>query len=272
MLEFLSALILGIVQGITEFVPISSSGHLVILHDILPLKFSDELAFDVVLHFGTLLAVVFFFWVDIKNILNAWLRGGFKRNMPFEAKLGWYLIVATIPAAIAGYFLEDFIVSNLRSEFIVVIMLIVIAVLFLIIEKFASQKNSLEKLTWQNSLWIGLAQALALIPGTSRSGITIIAGLASKLKREAAVRFSFLLSLPIVLGANVKKIPAVAGIFSQENFILLLISFVISFVFGWLAIKYFLKFIRNHSLAIFAYYRILLAVVIILILYFTSGV
>jgi len=266
-MQYLSSLILGIIQGITEFVPISSSGHLVLLHKVLPLDLVSNLAFDVALHFGTLLAVIFFFWVDIGKIINAWLRGGFRRNMDSQAKLGWYIIVATFPAALTGYFFEDFIETKLRSVLVVAVMLAVIAILFLLVEKKSWQTEELDKLNWQKSLWVGLAQAVALIPGTSRSGITIIAGISGNLKREAAVRFSFLLSIPIVLGANIKKIPAVAGIFVQGDFILLLIGFFMSFVFGWLAIKYFLKFVRSNSLAIFAYYRIALAC-LILILYF----
>jgi len=224
------------------------------------------MTFDVFLHVGTLLAVITFFWSDLVKIFIGWFKNALKFNFKAsEARLGWLLIIATIPAVIFGYFLENLIENNLRSNLIVAVMLIVVGALFLLAEKFANQQNTLEKLTWKNVLFIGCAQALALIPGTSRSGITIIAGMVMKLKREAALRFSFLMSAPIILGASIKKIvPLGETILGEENILIFILSFMISYIVGYLVIKYLLKYVANHSLNIFAYYRFALALVILL--------
>ncbi len=267
-MDYLVITILSIVQGITEFVPISSSGHLVILHNILPEIKINELTFDVILHLGTLLAVVVFFWSDLVKIFINWLKS--LLNLKFEAseaKLGWLLIITTIPAGIIGYFFEDFIETSLRSNLVVATMLIVVGLLFLLAEKYASKNNNISKLNWKNALFIGIAQALALIPGTSRSGITIIAGMTTKLKREAALRFSFLMSVPIILGANIKKIPDVWPAILNHEILSFIMSIVISFVTAYFVIKYLLIYVKNNSLNIFAYYRFVLAI-IILLLYF----
>ncbi|MFH1325987.1 MAG: undecaprenyl-diphosphatase UppP [Candidatus Falkowbacteria bacterium] len=263
-MNYIIVIILSIVQGITEFVPISSSGHLVLLHNILPQININELAFDVVLHAGTLLAVLIFFLTDIKNILIAWFKNLVGGKLNQDAKLGWLIILATIPAVLAGYFGENFIEQNLRSDVVVVIMLIIVGILFLVVERLAKLQDDLGALNWKKSLFIGCAQALALIPGTSRSGITIIAGMSTKLKREAALRFSFLMSAVIILGATIKKIPTMmVAISSGESLFSFVLGFLISFVVGYLVIKYFLIFIKEHSFVGFAYYRILLALIII---------
>jgi len=269
MLEhYFSIVILSIIQGITEFVPISSSGHLVLLHNILPELKINELAFDVFLHTGTLLAVVVFFWSDLVKIFINWLRNLLKMNFrATEARLGWLLIISTIPAVAAGYFFEDLIEKNLRSNLVVAVMLVVVGLLFLLAEYYSKQQQVIIKLNWKNALFIGIAQAAALIPGTSRSGITIIAGMASKLKREDAVRFSFLISVPIVLGATIKKIPAISAAIFDGNLLSFSMSAIISFITAYFVIKYLLIYLKNHSLNIFAYYRFVLATVI-LILYF----
>ncbi|MFA5317911.1 MAG: undecaprenyl-diphosphatase UppP [Patescibacteria group bacterium] len=269
MLEhYFSVVILSIIQGITEFVPISSSGHLIILHNILPELKINELAFDVFLHAGTLLAVIVFFWPDLVKIFINWLKNSLKMNFrASEAKLGWLLIIATIPAGLFGYFFEDLIENFLRSNLVVAAMLIIVGLLFLLAEHYFKRQQMITQLNWKNALFIGIAQAIALIPGTSRSGITIIAGMASKLKREEAVRFSFLISVPVILGATIKKIPAISAAIFDGNLLNFSMSAVISFVTAYFIIKYLLIYVKNHSLNIFAYYRFFLAAVIIL-LYF----
>ncbi len=272
LIHYLYVALLGIVQGITEFLPISSSGHLVVLHNLSPEIIKNKLTFDVVLHLGTLFAVLLFFFKDIKDIFICWCKSLAGSRLTNEAKLGWLILAATAPAAFAGYFFDFYIESFLRSNLVVAAMLIIIGVFFIFIEKFSKKQNEIDKLNWKNSLFIGIAQALALIPGTSRSGITIIAGMALKLKREAAVRFSFLLSVPIVLGANIKKIlPQFYGTISvgfpaAEELFYYVVGFIISFIFGFLTIKYFLVFVRKNSLNIFAYYRFVLAIIILLLL------
>lgn len=268
MMDYINAVIFGIVQGLTEFLPVSSSGHLVILHKYVSLPINNELVFDVILHLSTILAVILFFRKDIVLLFNSWLKSFVGENDE-QSKLAWYIILATIPAGIFGYFFDEYIEQKLRSIFVVIFMLIFVAIIFIIIEKLSPKNKSLKDINIKNALFIGFAQALALIPGTSRSGITIITGLGAGLKRREAIRFSFLLSIPVILGAFITKIPQVIAVdLGGEESIILLLSFTASFVSGILAIKYFLHFSKNFSLNIFAYYRILLAIVLLLFFYF----
>ena len=265
MIDYLIAILFGMIQGITEFLPVSSSGHLLITHKFLNLPINNELAFDVVLHFATFLAVFFYFLKDIIKILKSWVKS-FSGKIDENASLGWQIILATIPAAAAGYFLEDIIENKLRSVFIVALMLFVVAILFVIFEKIKNKQKNISDINWKEALIVGFAQSIALIPGTSRSGITIIAGLGIGLKREAAVRFSFLLSLPIILGASIKKIPQLfeAGLNNYELSILF-VAFFASFIAGWFTIKYFLRFVKKYSLISFAWYRMALAIIVLLL-------
>lgn len=260
--NYLSAILFGLVQGLTEFLPISSSGHLLILHRLLTLPVKNELAFDVVLHFSTLLAAVWFFRKDIWELMKSWL-GSLSGKTSEAGKISWFIILATIPAVLAGYFFNDLIESTFRSPLIVVIMLILVGILFIILEKVSKKIEELNSLTWRKAFFIGLAQALALIPGTSRSGITIIAGLAAGLKREVAVKFSFLLLIPVTLGAAVKEAPLGLAALKRGEGMVLLIAFLTAFISGLLAIKYFLKFSQKHKLDVFGYYRIILAMILI---------
>jgi undecaprenyl-diphosphatase len=267
-MEYISIIIYGVVQGITEFLPISSSGHLVILHKIFPLNFINEISFDIFLHLASLSAVVYFFRKDIGRIFKGWIKSfsGEKNN---DARLAWLIIIATIPAALAGYFLEDFIENKLRSILVVVFMLVFVALLFILFEKKGKFKKNAQELSWLNAFYIGLAQALALIPGTSRSGITIIAGLGLGLKRQEAIRFSFLMSIPIIFGAFLSKISEISNNFNfQNNFLLLILAFFSTFLTAFFVIKYFLRFAEKHTLISFAYYRIILAIILLFYLYF----
>ncbi len=265
-MDYINAIIFGIVQGLTEFLPISSSGHLVIIHKLINLPINNELAFDVVLHLATLIAVLLFFKKDIWLLLKSWLKS-FKGEKDDLSKISWLIILGTIPAAIAGYFLDDLVESKFRSPLVVAIMLIVVGILFIIIEKYSKKIQDMNNLNWRKSLVIGIAQAIALIPGTSRSGITIIAGLWSGLKREVAIKFSFLLSIPIILGAVIKKIPQINSGFSGDEFGILLVAFIFSFTTGFFTIKYFLRFAKTHTLNIFAIYRFILAGILLLCIF-----
>jgi len=251
-MEIIKAIIFGITQGITEFIPVSSSGHLVILHDLFVLPIKNDLVFDVILHLATILAVLIYFWRDIalilKNLLNR------------KDKIAWYIIIATIPAAIIGFLGEDIITFYFRSSYVVIAMLIIVGVLFFVGEKLGKQMKDYQELTWKTALLIGLFQAIALIPGTSRSGITIVAGLLVGLKRQAAIKFSFLISLPIILGANLFKLPdLLASGLGTSEYIVLLVAFLAALFSGYMAIKYFLRFSARYSLHVFAYYRFALA-------------
>jgi len=266
-MDYFNAIIFGFVQGITEFLPVSSSGHLILLHQFIDLPINNEVAFDVALHFATFLAIFYFFYKDIWLILLAWLKS-FKSGANPESRLAWYIVIATVPAAFFGIFFDDIIENVLRSPLVVVFMLIFIGFLFIIFEKIGKKTLELKDINWRKSISIGFAQALALIPGTSRSGITIIAGLGAGLKREEALRFSFLISLPIIFGASIKEIP---GLFSQsfgsQELIIIAIAFASTFVFGMFTISFFLRYVKNNSLTVFAWYRFALAALILLFLY-----
>ncbi len=266
-MNYIYSIIFGVVQGITEFLPISSSGHLVILHSIFDLPVGDEMFFDVVLHFATIFAVLIFFRKDIYKILSSWLRSFSKKEE--SGKVGWLIILGTIPAAFLGWFFEGFIEDVLRSEYVVVVMLVLLGVVFIVTERFATKNmNEIKDLSWKKTLLIGFMQALALVPGTSRSGATIVAGLWTGLKREAAIKFSFLLSVPIVLGASLSKISGIRpASYSSEELTLILVAFLFSFFSGYLSIKYFIQFARSRKLNVFAYYRFLLAIILLILLF-----
>lgn len=265
-MSYVNAAIYGIVQGITEFLPISSSGHLLILHKFLKLPVTSEIAFDVILHAATLVAVIFYFRKKVLSISISWFKS-LSGNSNEDSRIGWFLIIATVPAGLAGFFLEDLLENKLRSIYVVIIMLIIVGVLFIIMEKFSRKTGDYKDLNWKNVLFIGMAQAIALIPGTSRSGITTIAGLGVGLKREAAIRFSFLLSIPIIVGASIKKIPPVfSGGLAGNEIDLIIISFIFSLASGFLAIKFLIKYSRSHSLNIFAYYRFALAFLLLVVI------
>jgi undecaprenyl-diphosphatase len=256
-MNYFYAMIFGAIQGATEFLPISSSGHLLILHRFIKLPINNDLSFDVALHLATLLAVMIFFRKEIFLIIRSVIKSIFGKPDEYS-RIGWLIVIATIPAALAGVLFENWIENQFRSPFLVAVMLALVGALFILFENKSAKKQEIKALTWKKSLIIGLSQAIALIPGTSRSGVTIIAGLWSDLKREEAVKFSFLLAIPIIAGASLKKLPE---LFKADSSDLLLISiaFIFAFASGWLAIKYFLNFSRNHSLKIFAYYRFVLA-------------
>lgn len=258
-MNYINAIIFGAIQGLTEFLPVSSSGHLVILHKFLSIPVSNDLIFDVILHFATLLAVLYFFRTDIWQLFLAWL-GTFKKEKSDYGRVAWLIILGTIPAGFFGYFFDDIIENTLRSPMVVVFMLVLVGVLFLVAEKFAKQRLELKDVGLKQALWIGFAQSLALIPGTSRSGITIIAGMFTNLKREEAIRFSFLLSIPIITGAVIKKAPEVlTNTMEPGELGVIIVAFVSALVFGILTIKYFLSFAKKYSLNFFAYYRFVLA-------------
>ncbi|MBI5025597.1 MAG: undecaprenyl-diphosphate phosphatase [Nitrospirae bacterium] len=246
------AIILGILQGLTEFIPVSSSAHLILM----PWFFGwdgqvNTLAFSVALHFGTLLALVSYFWKDWIDLLKTIrMKGGFV----------WHIFIATIPAALAGVIFHDKF-EEIRSPVLIVFTLSVVAAAMFLVERTKKDKP-FEKIGRKDAVIIGIAQALALIPGVSRSGITIVAGLMCGFQREASARFSFLLATPIVAGASIfeaRKLVSAGG-FDYNIFIAGIIASAIA---GHLAIKYLLAFLRNHSLRPFAYYRFILAFVII---------
>lgn len=283
-MDYLLAVLFGAVQGLTEFIPVSSSGHLVILHRLFPdfIQEGNALAFDVALHVGTLIALMSFFWKDCVLYLRAFfssvqygVRTQARIELTTDQRLAWLILLAIIPAGAAGLFLEDIITQLFRSTSIVIVMLAVVALLFLVMEySVANQlKRSMDDITWRHALFIGVLQVLALVPGTSRSGITILAGMMVKLTREQAARFSFLISIPLIFGAGLKKavdfitIVSTVGIESGV-YTLLCIGTATSAIVGYFAIRFLLQFLSSKTLKPFAYYRLALAAIIALLLSF----
>lgn len=248
----LQAILLGIIQGITEFLPISSSGHLLLFHQFFG-EMQNSLALDATLHLATALALLIYF-------RNDWIA--MVKNWRSDKRLQ-YIIIGSLPAAIAGLLFEDFIATTLRSPWVVVTMLILVALLMILAERIWLHKGSMKKLYLHKALLIGFAQALALVPGTSRSAITIVAGMSQKLSRQEAARFAFLLGTPITFGAGFIKLPelyrvSTAG--SSVDLFSTVLAFITTFVVGFITINWLLKFLEKRSLTTFAVYRIFLAV------------
>lgn len=251
------AIILGVVQGITEFLPISSSGHLIIARSMLHLPLENTLTFDTILQLATVIALVIYFWKDILNILLSvfrTIRGQYSDKK--EKILAWSVVFGTIPAVFFGLLLESYMETIFRDIVLVSIALLLGSILMYVAE-FVGKQN--KELTVRNGFIVGLFQSLALIPGVSRSGATISGGLFMGLTRDEAVRFSFILSIPILLGSGIKKLLEVDFVNSPFDLNLLLGS-VTSFVLGFLVIHYFIKYMKRHTLNVFIIYRIVLAI------------
>lgn len=263
-MNILQAIILGFIQGLTEFIPVSSSGHLVIAHEWLGINQTAQAGFlfDMALNIGTVLALLIYFRKDIIVLFKAIFNKKAK-----EFTLAWLLALATLPAAVAGFLLKDMAESTFRSTRLVACALIVAGLIMLAAEWYSqrlAQKTQLEKVSIKQSLAIGCAQALALIPGVSRSGATITTGLFVGMERVAATRFSFLLGIPIMLGAIASTLVQGSALDTIGNDKAIFIAGIISaFVSGVFAIQFLLKFLAKHSLSIFGYYRIVLGVVIL---------
>lgn len=254
---------LAIIQGLTEFLPISSSAHLILPSQLL--GWPDQgLAFDVAVHIGSLGAVLFAFRHEVWRILQAWFTQFGSRGPTPESRLGWAIIVGTIPAVIIGLLIESWVESAGRSVLVIATTTIVFGVLLGIADKRGSRVQPIEKMTLKTALLIGLAQAIALIPGTSRSGITMTAALMLGFTRQAAARFSFLLSIPLILAAgSLKSVELMqAGTATQWNEILLGVAF--SFVAAWLCIKLFLAALDKIGMMPFVIYRLLLGVALLI--------
>ena len=262
MSDFFYSIFLGLIQGITEFLPISSTGHLVIFRDILGLNVSYGLAFDAVLQLATAISVLVYFRKDIEGLCKSF----FKKDKVEERKLLKYLTIGTIPAVIFGVLLQDLMESTFRSVIVVAVTLIIGSIIMLISEKFIATKN----LGSKKSLIIGFFQSLALIPGMSRAGMTISGGYFLGLKKEFAIRFSFLLSIPIIAGSGAYKLLEIIG--DTELFLQiwpqLLVGSISAFIFGILSIDFLIKFLKTHSFKGFVIYRIVLATFLLILTIF----
>ncbi|MCA9348593.1 undecaprenyl-diphosphate phosphatase [Candidatus Saccharibacteria bacterium] len=253
------AIILGIVQGITEFIPISSSGHLAIIGSFFDL--GNHFTFDVLLNLGTLTALVWYTRLQLLSLVRDFLRG--KYSIVIK------LIIATIPAVLAGFLFSDFFENLNTNIWIVVTMLLVIGILMITVKQKTSALKSLNDISLKTALIIGLAQTLALIPGTSRSGVTILAGLFIGLGSGLAAEWSFLMAVPIVAGASLKTLASIDGVqFVADNFWQVLVGNVASFVVGLLAIDYMMKLLKHQNLRTFGLYRLCLGAILVCLLIF----
>lgn len=253
------AIILGIVQGLTEFIPISSSGHLVLVPHLLGWEIAPEAAFvfDVLVQVATLIAVFAYFWTDIVSITKTTFQDLYQKQPAAhpESRLAWLLIVATIPAGLFGLVFNGTLEKAFGSPMVTSIFLLVTAGLLVAAEKLGKRTRSLDKANWIDAIWIGISQVLALFPGISRSGATITGGMTKDLDRPSAARFSFLMSIPIMIAAGLFASFELSQI---PNFADLLPTFATGFiaaaVTGYLSIRWLLKFLSNRSLYVFAIY------------------
>jgi undecaprenyl-diphosphatase len=272
-LELLTAVFLGVVQGLTEFLPVSSSGHLLLSQYFLGMDQKRfGLPFDAAIHTGTVLAVAWFFWEEILAMARAFLRSLPRPDFSDpQVRMAYLILLATVPAALIGFFFEDFFATRVRSPWVVVFNLVFVGVLFLVAEAIGRKTESASKLGFLGAVGVGLAQAAALVPGVSRSGATITCGLFLGLRREEAARFSFLMSVPVTAAAaGLSLAEAASARISGHEALMFLAGSVSSAVVGYLAIRFLLRFLANHTLRLFAYYRFALAAVVAVVL-LTSG-
>ena len=262
-MTIIQSLILGVIQGLTELLPISSSAHLAIIpwmfgwtnSEIFNIDFE---AFDVALHFGTLLAIGIFFFKDWIQLIKGGYKQVVKKEKSFEGKMFWYIVIATIPGGIIGFVLDKFVGNILETPIIIALALIVMGIILYVVDKKSKSNTEYEEMTFKQTFLIGLSQCLAFIPGVSRSGITMTTGRMMGIKREAVAKYSFLLSAPIVLAATVLKFKDF--VFSIPFFI----GIIASFVVGIFVIKFLLEYLKKGSFKVFAIYRIIFGIIIIL--------
>lgn len=268
-MSIVEALILGAVQGIVEFLPISSTAHIIIAQILLGYSIPG-LSFEIYLHLGSIIAVILYFWKDIAHILLAFFRyiGKRQREDRAEFYFGIYLIVATLITGVLGIMLEDAIGEAFKTPVMIAVALALTGIFLIAIERFHQIGNKSEgDMTWFDAIIIGLVQTLAIIPGISRSGSTLIAGLYLGLNRDTAVRFSFLLSIPVILGSSVLAISDIsAGSFAAIGTGPLIVAFATSFVTSLIGIVWLIDFLKKGRLIYFALYCFLLAAVVLFFL------
>ena len=268
-MDILQAIIIGIVQGLTEFLPVSSSAHLVFIQNLLGVE--SSLAFDTFLHLGTLIAVLWFFRYDIFKMIKSWLssiqdilQGRFREGFyadPYK-RLAWYVILATIPVGLVGVLFEDSIDALFSGAlYVPAFFLFVTGTILYLSQRMASGEINFNTVTKKEALFMGLGQACAILPGLSRSGTTIAAGLTIGLDKEFAAKFSFILSIPAILGAFVLQVKDI-GSAMDVNFLPVILGFIASIIAGYLAIKWMLDLIQKRNLDIFSYYCWLMGIIV----------
>jgi undecaprenyl-diphosphatase len=266
---WLQTIVLSIVQGLTEFLPVSSSGHLRIVSELFWGRDAGA-SFTAVVQLGTELAVLVFFANDIWNIITGWFAGIFNpaKRGTLDYRMGWMVIAATIPVGLIGFLAKDFIRDNLRNLWITATVLILFSFIFIWAERVGTHSRDYDKLTMKDAVIMGFAQCLSLIPGVSRSGATVSAGLFLNLDREVATRFSFLLAIPAVLASGLFSLDDAFNPTDGQSAtgMQLLVGTVIAFILGYISIAWLLKFVSNHSFAWFAAWRIPVGVLVMVLL------
>ncbi len=262
--DIIRSIVLGIIQGVGEFLPISSSAHLIIIRQLFGFP-EMSIAFDVALHFGTLIAVMWIYWRDWLHLFKGVFDKAVHKKSSRENTMFWYLVIATIPAAIIGLLLEEQIETIFRTNLtLIAITLAVMGILIYLGDKYADKKykkqTDFEHMTLKQSFIIGISQALAVIPGFSRSGTTILASRLMGITREASAKFTFLLSTPVIFGATIIKSKELILGFNLE----LLVGIVTAAIVGVISIKFLLNYIKNKGFAIFAYYRVIVAIIVLI--------
>lgn len=276
-MNLLEAIFLGVVQGLTEFLPISSTGHLTISGKLMGLISEKNpehwTAFIAVIQLGTLLAILIYFWNDLWAILINFLKENLTSRkkfseQSFNSKMGWFIIIGSLPVVFIGLGFKDIIEGTLtKNLYVIASSLIILGIILAIAEKVGKFKKELKDLTWKDALIVGFAQSLALIPGSSRSGTTITAGLFIGLKRETAARFSFLLSVPAILGSGLLEFYQSLSFIDFDGFINLLAATISAAISGYLTIEFLLRFLRKNTTFIFVYYRIAIGLTILILIY-----
>lgn len=268
-MDLFSAIILGIVQGATEFLPISSTGHLILAREALSVADVHALAFDALLHLATALAVIAYFWSDIGRLIHAFLR--MLGRLPVDRRdtmLINALVAGTIPAVVLGLLLEDLMETTFRSPLLVASVLVAGSVLFAFAEYQYRESARRAEVGTAKGFKIGLFQSLALVPGVSRSGAAISGGMLLGLSRVEATRFAFLLAVPVILGAGAKKFLELATLDVTIDWLPIAVGAAVAFVVGLAAIHFMLSFVRNHTLWPFVWYRVILAGIVVFLVYF----
>ncbi len=265
-MSVIRAVVLGMVQGLTEFLPISSTAHLRIVPALLHWK-DPGAAFTAVIQLGTMAAVLLYFWKDLWRIAVAWFRSlrDPRLRRDHDARMGWYLIIATIPIAVLGFLFKDQIKSGARDLRIIATTLIILGLVLLLAERMGRRRKTIDQIGTRDGVTIGLAQAMALVPGVSRSGSTISAGLFLGYTREDAARFSFLLSVPAVVLSGLFELKDI-GTGKGPGLGVTALATVVAFVVGYASIAWLLRFLVNHTTAVFVVYRVALGLLLFALL------
>lgn len=256
-MSWIEAIVLGIAQGLTEFLPVSSTGHLRVIPAFAGWEDPGAM-FTAVVQLGTMVAVLIYFWADIVRIFRAWWSSLWHsdRRGELDARMGWYVVVATIPISIFGLAFKDQIEQGARNLYLIGVVLIVLGLILAAADRLGTRRREIESVGRWDAIWVGLAQAMALVPGTSRSGATITAGLFLGLSRTAAARFSFLLSIPAVVLSGLFGLTEILRGDDGASLVSLGIATLFAFIFGYASIAFLLRWLTSHSMMIFVVYRI----------------